>query len=146
MNIHTTRFGKIDIEPEDILFFREGLIGFEECRHWVLLADGQNNSVGWLQSMQKADVALPVISPRRFVSEYQVRLEPEQIENLQLSTVDQAYVLGIVGRDEDALTLNLRAPVVINLDRRIGAQVITVDEQPTQYELATLPIGMRRSA
>lgn len=146
MNIHTTRFGKIEIEPEDILFFREGLIGFEGCRHWVLLADGQNNSVGWLQSMQKADVALPVISPRRFVSEYQVRLEPEQIENLQLSAVDQAYVLGIVGRDEDALTLNLRAPIVINLDRRIGAQVVTVDEQPTQYELATLPINMRRSA
>lgn len=146
MNIHTTRFGKIDIEPEDILFFREGLIGFEGCRHWVLLADGQNSAVGWLQSMQKSDVALPVVSPRRFLSEYQVRLEPNQIDRLQLTTVEQAYVLGIVGRDEDALTLNLRAPIVINLDRRIGCQVVTVDEQPTQYELATLPISLRRSA
>lgn len=146
MNIHTSRFGKIDIEPEDILFFREGLIGFESCRHWVLLADGQNAAVGWLQSMQKSNIALPVISPRRFVSDYQVRLEPKEIERIQLASVEQAYVLGVVGRDEDVLTLNLRAPVVINLDRRIGCQIVTVDDQPTQYELATLPISLRRSA
>ncbi len=146
MNIHTTRFGKIDIEPEDILFFRDGLIGFESCRHWVLLADGQNASVGWLQSMQKPNIALPVVSPRRFLNDYQVRLEPQEIERLQLASVEQAYVLGVVGRDNDVLTLNLRAPIVINLDRRIGCQIVTVDEQPTQYELATLPISLRRSA
>lgn len=146
MNIHTTRFGKIDIEPEDILFFRGGLIGFESCRHWVLLADGQNSAVGWLQSMQKPDIALPVVSPRRFVTDYQVRLEPKEIERLQLASAEQAYVLGVVGRDDDVLTMNLRAPVVINLDRRIGCQIVTVDDQPTQYELATLPISLRRSA
>lgn len=146
MNIHTTRFGKIDIEPEDILFFRGGLIGFESCRHWVLLADGQNSAVGWLQSMQKPDIALPVVSPRRFLDDYQVRLEPKEIEKLQLASAEHAYVLGVVGRDEDVLTMNLRAPVVINLDRRIGCQIVTVDDQPTQYELATLPINLRRSA
>ena len=73
-------------------------------------------------------------------------MEPEQVDKLQLTAVEEAYVLGIVGRDEDALTLNLRAPVVINLDRRIGCQFITLDDQPTQYELATLPINLRRSA
>ncbi|HMP80744.1 MAG TPA: flagellar assembly protein FliW [Pirellulaceae bacterium] len=55
-------------------------------------------------------------------------------------------MLGIVSRDGDTLTLNLRAPIVINLDRRIGFQVITVDQQPIQYELAPLPIMKRRSA
>ena len=86
-------------------------------------------------------IALPVVSPRRFVSEYQVRLEPSDVDVLQLTSVDQAYVLGIVSRDEETLTLNLRAPLVINLDRRIGCQVVTVDPQPMQYELATLPVN-----
>ena len=48
MKIHTTRFGAIEIEPDDILFFRNGLLGFEDCRHWVLLADADNSSVAWL--------------------------------------------------------------------------------------------------
>lgn len=146
MKIHTTRFGSIEIEPDDILFFRNGLIGFEDCRHWVLLADADNTSVAWLQSMQHSDVAMPVVSPRRFVTSYQVRLDPTDVDLLQLSEVEQAFVLSIVSRNEETLTLNLRAPLVINLDRRIGSQIITVDAQPMQYELATLPTMLRRSA
>lgn len=146
MKIHTTRFGSIEIEPDDILFFRNGLIGFEDCRHWVLLADAANTSVAWLQSMQHSDVAMPVVSPRRFVPDYQVRLDPTDVDLLQLSQVEQAFVLSVVSRNEETLTLNLRAPLVINLDRRIGSQIITVDEQPMQYELATLPTMLRRSA
>ncbi|MCH2180115.1 MAG: flagellar assembly protein FliW [Mariniblastus sp.] len=146
MKIHTTRFGAIDIEPDDILFFRNGLLGFEDCRHWVLLADSDNTAVAWLQSMQQSDIAMPVVSPRRFVEEYQVRLEPSDVELLQLTAVEQAFVLGIVSRDDDTLTVNLRAPLVINLDRRIGSQVVTVDNQPMQYDLATLPTSLRRTA
>jgi flagellar assembly factor FliW len=89
---------------------------------------------------------MPVVSPRRFVSDYQVRLEPSDVDVLQLTSVEQAYVLGIVSRDDETLTLNLRAPLVINLDRRIGCQVVTADAQPMQYELATLPVNLRRSA
>lgn len=146
MDIQTTRFGHVAIEPEDILFFRNGLIGFESARHWVLLADADNGAVAWLQSIQRPEIALPVVSPRRFAPEYQVRLEPADVENLQLTAGEQAYVLGVVSRDGDTLTLNLRAPLVINLDRRIGFQVVTVDQQPIQYELAPLPIVKRRSA
>ncbi len=146
MKIHTTRFASIEIEPDDILFFRNGLIGFEDCRHWVLLADSDNTAVAWLQSMQHSDIALPVVSPRRFVTGYQVRLEPGDVDTLQLSDVEQAFVLAVVSRNDETLTLNLRAPLVINLDRRIGSQVISVDNQPMQYELAALPTTLRRSA
>ncbi len=146
MKIQTTRFSQIEIEPDDILFFRHGIFGFENCRHWVLLADAENSAVAWLQSIQRPEVALPVVSPRRFVRDYEVRLEHEEVEKLQLSPDEQAYVLGIVGRDHDTLTLNLRAPLVINLSRRIGFQIITVDDQPMQYDLATLPLAQRRSA
>ena len=146
MKIQTTRFSQIEIEPDDILFFRHGIFGFETCRHWVLLADAENSAVAWLQSIQRPEVALPVVSPRRFVQDYEVRLEQEEVEKLQLAPDEQAYVLGIVGRDHDTLTLNLRAPLVINLSRRIGFQIITVDNQPMQYDLATLPLAQRRSA
>ena len=138
MKIHTTRFASIEIEPDDILFFRNGLVGFEDCRHWVLLADGDNRSVAWLQSMQHSDIALPVVSPRRFVADYQVRLEPADVQSLQLTSAEQAYVLGVVSRDSDVLTMNLKAPLVINLERRIGCQVVTTDAQPMQYELCLL--------
>jgi flagellar assembly factor FliW len=146
MKIQTTRFGNVDIQPDDILFFRGGILGFEECQHWVILADAGNRSVAWLQSLQSAEVALPVVSPRRFVPDYQVRLDPSDIDGLHLGSVNQAYVLAVVSRDRDVLTLNLRAPVIINLDRRLGCQIVTSDQQPIQYELTALPLPLRRIA
>jgi hypothetical protein len=49
MQISTTRFGGLRIGENDMIFFPFGLIGLESHHHWVLLADGNNDSVGWLQ-------------------------------------------------------------------------------------------------
>ncbi len=146
MKIQTTRFGGVDIAADDILFFANGLFGFETSHHWVLLADADNPAVAWLQSVQNGETALPVVAPRRFVADYQVRLEASEIQRLKLSSLNQAYVLAIISREDDLLTINLRAPVIINLDRRIGCQVITVDQQPIRFELAALPLSLRKSA
>jgi flagellar assembly factor FliW len=146
MKIETTRFGAVEIEADDIIFFRNGLLGFEDCQHWVILADADNNSLAWMQSMQYPKIALPVVSPRRFVPDYQVRLDPKDVELLQLSETEQSFVLAVVSRDNDVLTLNLRAPLIVNLSRRMGSQVVTVDSQPLQYELSTLPMSVRQSA
>ncbi len=146
MQIGTTRFGAVDIQVDDILLFPSGLIGFEDSRHWVLLGDAENDNVGWLQCVSGADLAMPVVSPRRFVPDYQVRLSRMHLEPLQLSAVHHAYVLNVISKNDNMLTLNLRAPIVINLDRRLGRQVVTSDEQPLQFELAAIPSSLRKSA
>lgn len=146
MRIITTRFGAVNIESNDILSFPQGVLGFEACRQWVLLADADNEAVGWLQCITRPDLALPVVSPRRFVPEYQVRIARQQAEPLELASPDQAFVLVIVGSSELGLVLNLRAPVVVNLNRRLGCQVVVNDDQPTQYQLAAAARPLRRSA
>ncbi|MCA9104372.1 MAG: flagellar assembly protein FliW [Planctomycetales bacterium] len=146
MKVTTTRFGEVKIEADDILLFRSGLIGFEDLQHWVVLADGENDAVAWLQSMNRPEIALPVISPRRFIPSYQVHVEGRDVDGLQLNASDQAYVLCVVSSNEEAVTANLRAPIVINLDRRLGCQVITTDEQSLQHEILPLPVHLRRTA
>ena len=70
-----------------------------------------------------------------------------ELEPLQLAATDQAYVLSILSRNNDKLTLNLKAPVIVNLDRRLGRQVISSDQQPLQFELASIPpAALRKSA
>ena len=62
MRIATNRFGRIDVDPADILHFPSGLPGLEDCRDWALLADSDNDALGWLQSTTRGDVALAVES------------------------------------------------------------------------------------
>ncbi len=146
MNTNTTRFGSISFQQEDILHFPEGLLGLEECRDWVLLADGENEALAWMQSIDRAEVALAVVSPRRFVPAYRMRVARRELEPLEFESLQSAEVLIVVGKSEQSVTLNLKAPLVINLDRRLGRQVITNGDLPVQYELASETPALKKSA
>ncbi len=146
MDIQTTRFASVAIEADDILHFPAGLAGLEDCRHWVLLADALNDALGWLQSTSRPEIALAVVTPRRFVPDYQVRLARVELAPLAIVQVQDAKVLVIVGKNERSITLNLKAPLVINLDRRLGRQVVANNDYPVQFELSGEPTLLKKTA
>jgi flagellar assembly factor FliW len=146
MLISTTRFGSVSVKTDDIVTFPTGLIGYESCRRWVLMADAETESVGWLQSVHLPEVAFAVISPRRYLPDYQVRVNRSQLVPLDMASVDQAFVLNILAINDGQLTVNLRAPLIINLSRRLGRQIITSDEQPLQFELSAASVKLRKTA
>jgi flagellar assembly factor FliW len=135
MNIETTRFGTLTVEEGDVLTFVDGLIGMEKCRRWVLLADAQNSALGWLQSLDRPEVALAVVSPRRFVPDYQVRAARRDLEPLGLTDEDEAQVLVIVSHGGGSLALNLKAPLVIHLAAGVGRQIVARDDHAVQHRL-----------
>lgn len=146
MLLKTTRFGSITVEPNDILTFGNGPLGLDACRQWVLLADAQNDALGWLQSITRPEIALAVVSPRRFVPDYQFRVYRSELTPLELDQVRSAQVLVVLNRNESSLTLNLKAPIVINLSRRLARQVIANGDLPLQYELDGSVTKLRKSA
>jgi len=155
MDIITTRFGTLSVDPQDELIFESGLIGLEHCRRWVVLTDTKNPTLGWLQSLDEGHIALGVVSPRRFVPDYQLRADRADLQTLQLATARDAEVVVIASRQangqqaggqEGGLTLNLRAPLVINVERRRGCQVIAKDDLPVQFPLSIPSIPLKRTA
>lgn len=146
MEIQTTRFGKLAIGHDEVIQFPQGLIGFENHTKWAILADDSNDSVGWLQSLEEADLAFAVVSPRRYIPGYKVRISPEQATSLKLDAGMETFVLVIVSRENSLVSVNLRAPLLVNLSLQLGRQVITTDEQPLKHVIATETIALRRSA
>ena len=137
MDITTSRFGALSIGPSDILTFEQGLIGLRSCRRWVVLADAHNAALGWLQSIDEPEFALGVVSPRRFVPDFQLRIARQDLAPLQLVEPTDAQVVVVVSRHAEGLALNLRAPLVINVDARKGRQVIAKDPLPVRLLLPT---------
>ncbi|MFM8496941.1 MAG: flagellar assembly protein FliW [Planctomycetia bacterium] len=146
MRINTTRFGRIDVDAADILTFPSGLPGLEDCREWALLADASNDALGWLQSTTRGDIALAVVSPRRFVPDYQVRIPRSELAPLAIADIRQAQVVLVVSQNGTSLTLNLKAPIVINLEARTGRQVVASGELQMQYELTHHQPTLKKSA
>lgn len=146
MEVSTTRFGRIAVSAADLLHFPQGLIGLRDCREWFLLADAQNPALGWLQSVDAPDVALGLVSPRRFVPDYQLRTTWRDLSELQLENLQDAQVSVIVSRHAEGLALNLRAPIVINVENRRGCQLIANDPLPVRRLLPVGGAALRRSA
>ncbi|WP_164102775.1 flagellar assembly protein FliW [Candidatus Laterigemmans baculatus] len=135
MRIDTTRFGTLDIQEREMFLFPQGLIGLETLRQWLLLPDPQSPAVAWLQSASRSDVALAMVSPRAFVEGYRVRAPRRALSGLQLRSGDELYVLTTLNRRSGQWLTNLRAPLVLNLRRRVGCQVITEDNHSVAYPL-----------
>ena len=85
-------------------------------------------------------------SGHHIVADYQVRVARSELTPLQLDADSEAHVVVVVGKNELSLTLNLKAPLIINLQRRLGRQVIVNDDQPLQFELAPRQAQLRKSA
>ncbi|XZE22562.1 flagellar assembly protein FliW [Pirellulaceae bacterium SH449] len=141
MQIQTSRFGKIDVDHADLLLMPHGLIGFETCRHWILLSTDDQSPVAWLQSVALANVALPVISPRRFIPEYRARIQRRDLASLNLHNEDQIYFLCVVSKTGSILTANLKSPILLNATRHLAAQLVVTDDQPT-----AMPISLAAAA
>ena len=135
MRIDTQRFGTLQLKADQLFLFPQGLVGMETLRHWALLPDEQNPSVAWLQSASRGDRAVPLISPRAFFDDYRVHVTRRELASLHMQMGAELYVLTTVSGHVGRLTTNLRSPLLLNLSRRLGCQVITSDEQPIQRSL-----------
>jgi flagellar assembly factor FliW len=115
------------VVPE-ITFVRP-IPGFESLTRFALvdLAEGDEPPVVYeLRSLDQPDVRFMVAVPGAFFSEYEVVLDDEACAALSLSDAADALVLTVLstGGDDEQLTANLLAPVVINGRTRSAAQII----------------------
>ena len=137
MRIASTRFGTIQVEPEHLIEFPEGIIGFSKIKTYILLEE-KSSVFLWLQAVSKPDVAFPILEPEIFHSNYRVGIHEEDLESLKIDTADHLKVITIVTIPPDItqITANLRAPIFINLKEKIGRQIILEDEKhPIRYSI-----------
>jgi flagellar assembly factor FliW len=108
----------------------DGLIGFEDCRHFVLLEDRPDTAFRWMQSVDRPDVAFIVVNPADFFPNYEVELTEDQAGSLDLSDPAQAVMLTTVtmNLDDKKVTTNLLGPIVINLQSLTARQIVLQDD------------------
>ena len=124
MQLHSSRFGSLEIPDDAIVEFPSGLIGLGGSRY-ALLANGEDPEIVWLQSLDDPELALPVTNPWRHVPEYELELTEQDAERIGLEDPASASVYVTV-RATGGMSVNLRAPIVIAGNR--GFQVINQAE------------------
>ena len=144
--MHTTRFGTLAAEAADVIHFPLGLPGLENLDRWLLLANPECGNVGWLQSADCSNIALAVVDPCRFVADYALHVGREALGPVGGGVAEDMRILAVVSHDGEGLTLNLKAPLVVDLRRRLGCQMLNQAEWPLGYSLEEKRMPLRHCA
>ncbi|MBQ7944636.1 MAG: flagellar assembly protein FliW [Lachnospiraceae bacterium] len=130
----TTRvFGKIAVEDDKIIRFEKGILGFPDLKDFTLIYNldkGNDAGIKWLQSIQEPGFALPVMNPELVMPGYSPYFPQELLA--PLGDIENAEILMLitvtVPKDITMTTVNLRAPIIINVDTCKAVQLINDDE------------------
>jgi len=134
MKLTGTRFGEIDFGPSDVVFFKEGLIGFPEMKEFVLVSHKDDSPFRWLQSVQEPTIAFLCAVPQHFVPDFNPTLTIAVAEALKLKGETERFVLttaSIPAGHPESMTLNLAAPILVNAKTRSALQFVLEDEAYT---------------
>lgn len=135
MKIQTSRFGEVEVPDETLIDISAGLIGFPNSHHFVMIE--YTPPFSWLQSTEIPDLAFVIVNAAEFGEEYTFEL-PYSDRLLDLKQEDEVAVFNLVTirPDPSLSTVNLKAPVVVNLRNRKGKQIILDDPRfPTRMSL-----------
>ena len=142
MLVKTRFFGEVDIEDEKILTFDNGIMGFEDMKRWTLIYDiekGSEGPISWFQSLDMAELALPVINPYTVTAIYEPVVEDEFLKPLGEFKDEELVTfltITIPSEDPSKTTANFRAPILINPVNRKGIQVIVNNEDyPIKFSI-----------
>jgi flagellar assembly factor FliW len=125
-----------DTQGSEILF-SEGIIGVSRARRFQLL-EREESPIRVLRCLDIEGFALPVVDPRLVDPDYRPAISTRVTEALGLDAADLLLLLAVTTLEPEGPVANLRAPLVINVERRLGAQVILDDRrQPLRARLAT---------
>jgi flagellar assembly factor FliW len=123
--IDSSRFGPLQIEPEDVIEFPHGLVGLGG-RQYTLLDRNSGSGFLWLHSLEDPALALPVVDPRRFFRPFPLSLSDEDRERVGAPDPASAelYVTVRAAPDPTDIVVNLRAPIIVWEQR--GHQILNV--------------------
>ncbi|MBU1023854.1 flagellar assembly protein FliW [bacterium] len=132
IRLKSTRFGKLAIRPEFIWNFPEGLIGFRNCHRFALInaaKDDESESLfAWMQSIERENLAFPVMNPLAVFPDYVIRQDEPGIIMRGIDKSDGEYQLLVIvtvpERDPKGITANLAAPLILQPKNKTAWQVI----------------------
>lgn len=126
MKITTKQFGDIEFDENMLIHFERGLIGFEEMTKFLLITR-EEDLFYWLTSVDQPEIVFPLIALDILMDDY------PQVEN------HESFGVVKLDKNPENVTVNLKAPIYINQNKKIGLQKIQdSDRLPIDYNLFTV--------
>jgi flagellar assembly factor FliW len=125
---HSPKLGSVPYSAVDVIRFPHGLPGFEHLREFLLVTRDECAPFVFLASLEDLQVTLPLLPWALAGGQHILAAEDFRTPDDETDAMVVPYAVVSIGPQGREVAANLRAPVVVNLDARLGRQVILADE------------------
>jgi flagellar assembly factor FliW len=129
MRIETRALGPVEATPDSFVTLPEGILGYESQHEFALVAPADYAPFRWLLSFDDPAVSFPVLPAHKVIADYHPALAVSDARAIGAVESDalEIYVLAAHDPAEGRLTVNLRAPIVLNPATKLARQVVLSD-------------------
>lgn len=132
MILETDSYGEIEYEKKDLITFPDGVFGFPDLKHYLLLSLSEgDDSILLMLSTDQPEIVFAIINPLFICQNYSPALTAAELSflNVQDDGDLSYYAICTIHSKENYLqnTVNLKCPLVIDPVSRRGMQVILSD-------------------
>ena len=149
MEIKTRIFGDVTISDDKMINFPNGIVGFPDLKDFALIHDeeqGDQAGIRWMQSVQEPNFAMPVINPLVIKEDYNPMVDDELLSVIGAGENILVMTTITVPTDLSKMSVNLKAPFVINVDTRKAVQVVLEDDLPVKFYVYELLKARKENA
>ncbi|MBM4054186.1 MAG: flagellar assembly protein FliW [Planctomycetes bacterium] len=136
--LKTEKLGELSYNKEDVIRFEDGIVGYEELKQFVLINFPDCRPFEWLVSVDNPIVAFPVINPMPLFTDYNPLKAIKDVSALGVKDKKkiETFCIVNVGEDTSNVTINLKGPILVNMENNKGKQfVLTEDFYTLHYPL-----------
>ncbi|MDB8792339.1 flagellar assembly protein FliW [Romboutsia sp. 1001216sp1] len=128
----------------DILF-EKGIPGFENYNTFLVEEIKGDKNFFSMISKDDLNIGFVCVSPFEIKKNYEIELNEDTINELRIKDYKDVLVLSLItlGNSIDTSTVNLRAPIIININNNRGKQLILED---TKYNIKEPLTGSENNA
>jgi flagellar assembly factor FliW len=131
VKVKTKPLGEVEVEEKQIVDFPDGIFGFDYIKKFVILDSSEKSPFKWMQALSEPELAFVIIRPIDFMVEYELLISQSDLESVEAESADELLVFSIVTipSDPSDMTANLQGPIIINPQKRVGRQAISLSER-----------------
>jgi|GEM_PF-11670 FliW protein./Isochorismatase family. len=138
MLLETSNFGPIEYDENEIIYFQNEILGFDGLKKYILVGKDGSEPFIWLQSVENPGLAFVMVDGTDVVSWYKPQIPVEEMRKLSIDDISsmQIYNIVVIPENIEEISCNLKAPIVVNRDKKIAAQIILDEgDYPIRYYL-----------
>lgn len=138
ITIETRDFGEVEIDSSEIISFPNGIFAFDDVKKFAILKPmGDGSSPMWLQNTDDKYPCFIVFKIDEIINNYLPMPTKQDLETIGYEENDEIiyYSIAVIPEDCKKSTVNLKSPVVINVTKNLGAQIILPQNYEIKYKI-----------